>query len=113
MHAWPSYVLGAEVLFSNEPTIQMGVWGDGNVMEGGNGISLDISVTVKDGERVAEVDAAKVAAMFKCTANAGDWTDAAALETSVTSMDSQEGELRYRVGVSAGTARCAFLRIVP
>ena len=62
-HAWPLYALGAEGLFENEPSITLGGVSVETGEEGKRdaaGTILKVSVTVKDGDQVVDVDAAKV-----------------------------------------------------
>ena len=124
-HAAAAYLLGAEELFDNEPTIVItGVsMGDGEGIvatqtRGGatlygqaRSASMTVSVVVKDGERAVAVDAAKVAAMFEATSDLGDWAGAAKLTPSVEVLEGDGSTMRFRVTPGDGTAPSAFLRI--
>ena len=68
-------------------------------------------MTVKDGESVVEVDAAKVAVLFECTGDLGDWTGEASLEAAVAKKEAEGNVLRFEVTPGGGTAKWAFLRI--
>ncbi|MBR5549555.1 MAG: leucine-rich repeat domain-containing protein, partial [Kiritimatiellae bacterium] len=127
-HAAAAYLLGAEELFDNEPTIVItGVeMGDGAASASflnRNGLLLadaqkrvppacmTVSVVVKDGERVVAVDASKVAAMFEATSDLGDWNGAAKLTPTVQVLEGDGATMRFRVTPGDGTATRAFLRI--
>ena len=112
-HAWPSYALGAEGLFENEPSITLGGVSVETGEEGKRdaaGTILKVSVTVKDGEQVVEVDAAKVAALFECTSDLSDWTGEAALMPMVEEKGVEGEAMRFEVTPGGGVER-AFLRI--
>lgn len=69
-----------------------------------------VSVTVKDGEKIAAVDAEKVAALFECTGDLTDWAGAA-LKVSVEPQEGEGEAMRFWVTPEEeGTSR-AFLRI--
>lgn len=113
VHAWPSYVLGAEGLFENEPSITLGgmsVETGGEGQRDAEGTIIKVSVTVKDGEQVVNVDAAKVAALFECTSDLADWTGEAALMPTVTERGGEGETLLFEVTPGRGVER-AFLRI--
>ena len=107
-HAWISYALGAEGLFENEPAIVLGA-----VSVEGGGASVGVSVSVKDGERDAEVDAAKVAGMFEATGSLVDWEGDAKLSATATPTGSEGVTMQFEVVPGDGTARAVFLRIAP
>lgn len=102
-HAWISYVLGADGLFENEPTIQIG----------GVAIALEVRVIVNDGEREVLVDADKVAGMFEATGDAGDWGGEGRLPAVAMPTGADGAEMRFKVLPGDGTAGAAFLRIAP
>ena len=112
-HAWPTYLLGAEALFENEPTITLG---GGAVETGGEGQRdvagpiMKVSVTVKDGEQVVQGDPEKVAALFECTSDLADWTGEASLTPTVTEKGVEGEALLFEVTLGRGVER-AFLRI--
>ena len=104
-------MLGAERLFENEPMVEIGelAISDG---ESAGTTAMTVAVTVKDGERVASVDAAKVAAMFEVTSDLGDWNGAAKLTPTVTTTGTDaSGKMTFVVTPGDGTATRAFLRI--
>lgn len=102
-HAWISYALGADGLFGNEPTIQIG----------GVAVALEVRVIVNDGEREVLVDADKVAGMFEATGDAGDWNGTGRLPASVMQTSVDGTSMQFKVVPGDGTAGAAFLRIVP
>ena len=114
-HAWPSYVLGAESLLENEPTIEfesMGVCSSDGGSPGVASPAMTVTVTVKDGERAVAVDQEKVAAMFEATGDLGDWTGAAKLTPAVTTSGTDaNGKMTFVVTPGDGAAAKAFLRI--
>ena len=112
-HAWASYLLGADILFENEPTIQIGGLSLDGGAEGSRapGTSWEIRVTVKDGENVASVDADKVAALFEATRQLGDWTEASLLPLSVTAKGSDGDTILFDVTPAEESAPSAFLRL--
>ena len=102
-------MLGAERLFENEPTIEIGELVLG---EGAGTTAMTVAVTVKDGESTVAVDAEKVAAMFEATGDLGDWNGAAKLTPTVTiSGTDASGKMTFVVTPGGGTASRAFLRI--
>ena len=107
-HAWISYALGAEVLFENEPTILLGA-----ALLEGEGASLEVSVTVNDGENAATVDAGKVAGMFVATSDLGDWAGPGKLVVTATQTGSDGATMRFAVTMGDGTDKAAFLRLAP
>ena len=110
-HAAAAYLLGAERLFENEPTVEIGelAIADG---ESVGTTAMTVAVTVKDGESAVAVNAAKVAAMFEATGDLGDWTGAAKLTPTVTpSSTDSSGKMTFVVTPGDGTASKAFLRI--
>ena len=112
-HAWPSYALGAEELFENEPVVVLDLptasEGAESAKRDASGAKWEVSVTVKDGEKIAAVDAEKVAALFECTGDLTDWVGAA-VKVSVEPQAGEGEEMRFRVTPEEGTRR-AFLRI--
>ena len=110
-NAAAAYLLGAERLFENEPTVEIGelTISDG---ESAGTTAMTVAVIVKDGERVATVDAAKVAAMFEATGDLVDWNGAARLTPTVTITGTDaSGKMTFVVTPGDGTAARAFLRI--
>ena len=116
-HAAAAYLLGAERLFENEPTIEIGELSVATVapMSGGEGAAatqMIVAVIVKDGERVVAVDAEKVTAMFEATGDLGDWNGAAKLTPTVSQFwIDANGKMSFTVMPGDGTASRAFLRI--
>ena len=110
-HAAAAYLLGAERLFENEPTVEIGelAIADG---ESAGTTAMTVAVTVKDGESAVAVSAANVAAMFEATGDLGDWTGAAKLTPTVTPTGTDaSGKMTFVVTPGDGTASKAFLRI--
>ena len=111
-HAAAAYLLGAERLFENEPTVEIGELAIGERSSGTLAPTMTVAVTVKDGESAVAVDAEKVAAMFEATGDLGDWTGAAKLIPTVTpSGTDASGKMTFVVTPGDGTASKAFLRI--
>ena len=116
-NAAAAYLLGAEKLFENTPKVEFGevaVLCDDDVAHQ-DGISVSLSVTVRDGEEAVACTAEKVAAMFEATSDLGDWNGAAKLSPSVTVEEPAAGDsaatMRFKVTPGDGTAPQAFLRI--
>ncbi len=110
-HAAAAYLLGAERLFENEPTVEIGELAivDG---ESAGTMAMTVAVTVKDGESAVTVSAAKVAAMFEATGDLGDWNGAVKLTPTVTTSGTEaSGKMTFVVTPGDGTAAKAFLRI--
>ena len=110
-HAAAAYLLGAERLFENEPTVEIG---ELSIAEGESvgTTAMTVAVTVKDGESAVAVSAAKVAEMFEATGDLGDWTGAAKLTPTVTTSGTDaSGKMTFVVTPGDGTAVKAFLRI--
>ena len=110
-HAAAAYLLGAERLFVNEPTVEIGELAIVDGESAGTTV-MTVAVTVKDGANAVAVDAAKVAAMFEATGDLGDWTGAAKLTPTVTTSGTDaSGKMTFVVIPGDGTAAKAFLRI--
>jgi hypothetical protein len=110
-HAAAAYLLGAERLLENEPTVEIDELA---VADGENAgtTAMTVAVTVRDGESAVAVNAAKVAAMFEATGDLGDWTGAAKLTPTVTTTGTDaSGKMTFVVTPGDGTASKAFLRI--
>jgi uncharacterized repeat protein (TIGR02543 family) len=111
-HAADSYLLGAESLLENEPTVEFSdvdVGGDsGDESEKG---AITLSVTVKDGDDAVKVAEAKVAEMFEATSDIGDWDGEAKLTPEVDVLEGNGNTMRFKVKPGDGTATRAFLRI--
>ena len=110
-HAASAYLLGAERLFENEPTVEIGEFAIAEGESAGT-TAMAVSVTVKDGENAVKCTAEKVKEMFEATGDLGDWTGAAKLTPTVTtSGDDASGKMTFVVTPGDGTASKAFLRI--
>lgn len=109
-HAAAAYLLGAERLFENEPTVAIDelVVSDG---ESAGTTAMIVSATIKDGDQTVTVDASKVAAMFEATSDVTDWSGAAKLTPEVVVEDGEGEPMRFKVMPGDGTAPRAFLRI--
>ena len=125
-NAAAAFLLGAESLFENAPTIEMGemaVATSATLQEGGGQgagrpTEVTVSVTVKDGDNAVVCAADKVKDMFEATADLGDWNGAAKLEPTVTVVEGDGSEagdanspMRFTVVPGDGTATRAFLRV--
>ena len=115
-HAAAAYLLGAERLFENEPTVEFGEVeiGDGTSGTSGTGDrgTITVSVTVKDGEEAVKCAAEKVKAMFEATCDLGDWNGAAKLSPTVTTSGTDaSGKMTFVVIPGDGAVNRAFLRI--
>ena len=111
-HAAAAYLLGAERLFENEPTVEIAEVAIGERSSGTLAPTMTVAVTVKDGESAVAVNAAKVAAMFEATGDLGDWNGAAKLMPTVTTSGTDaSGKMTFTVIPGDGTAAKAFLRI--
>lgn len=106
-HAAAAFMLGAERLLENEPTVEIGEV----AVAAGNARDMAITVTVKDGERAVAVDAAKVVAMFEATSDLGDWNGEAKLVPTVTVEEGDGATMRFTVTPGDGSSQRAFLRI--
>ena len=110
-YAAAAFLLGAERLFENEPTVEIGELAivDG---ESAGTTAMTIAVTVKDGESVVKCVAEKVASMFEATSDLVDWTGTAKLTPTVTTSGTDaSGKMTFVVTPGDGTAAKAFLRI--
>ena len=110
-HAAAAYLLGAERLFENEPTVEIGELAivDG---ESAGTTAMTVAVTVKDGESAVAVSVANVAAMFEATSDLGDWDGAAKLTPTVTvSGTDSNGKMTFNILPGVGLGTRAFLRI--
>jgi len=115
-NAAAAYLLGAERLFENAPTVAIEEvsLGDSDEMGGGvgaNGSTMTLAVTVKDGEVPVSCVAAKVKALFEATSDLGDWTGAAKLTPTVNVEAGEGATMRFTVTPGDGTQPRAFLRI--
>lgn len=106
-HAGDSFALGAEKVFGNDPKVEVS---SASVSASG---TMEIVVTVKDGEEVVAVASGKVAEMFEATNDLADWKSAETkLEPHVT--DKTQGvssSVTFTVTPGDGTSDKAFLRI--
>lgn len=116
-----SYMLGAERLFANVPTVEIGAIEVADVTAGTDGASgteasrmVAVSVVVKDDGMAVKCDAGKVAGMFVATSDLGDWDGAAKLypkvEVAAGTGNADDLEMRFTVALDTIPAQ-AFLRI--
>ena len=112
-HAAVSYMLGANVLFDSEPTIDLSdvEVDDGSGDESDKG-AITLSVTVADGGNPVAVASERVAAMFEATSSLGDWYGESKLTPTVEILEGDGATMRFRVKPGDGTAKSAFLRIM-
>ena len=116
-----SWLLGAEKLFVNEPTItisEMSVAGNDGFAGNGDvappdGVAFTLTVTVTDGENPVAVASEKVRGMFEATSDLSDWDGPHRLVPGVTEITGGSGStLRFRVVPdSTGNSDRAFLRV--
>ena len=120
-----AFLLGAERLLENAPTIEIGevtVTTSATLPSGGLGTDrpteMTVSVTVKDGDDVVQCAAEKVKEMFEATTDLGDWNGTARLEPTVTVADGADSaardsrfHMRFTIMPRDGTAARAFLRV--
>ena len=111
-HAAISYMLGANVLFDSEPTIELSdvEVDDGSGHESDKGVII-LSVTVTDGGNPVAVASEKVASMFEATSSLGDWDGEAKLIPTVEVLDGDGATMRFKVKPGDGKSTSAFLRI--
>ena len=111
-HAAISYMLGANVLFDSEPTIELSdvEVDDGSGDESDKGVII-LSVTVTDGGNPVAVASEKVASMFEATSSLGDWDGEAKLIPTVEVLDGDGATMRFKVKPGDGKSTSAFLRI--
>ena len=111
LHAEAAYLLGAERLFENEPTVEIGELAIAEGESAGTTV-MTVAVTVKDGENAMKCAAEKVKEMFEATGDLGDWNGAAKLTPTVTPTGTDaSGKMTFVVTPGDGTAAKAFLRI--
>jgi hypothetical protein len=112
-HVWPSYALGAETLFENEPDVQIAGFTPetGAIQRSAEGFTWEVRVTVKDGENEVSVDADKVAALFEASRQIGDWTEGSLLPLSVTATGTDGGTLLFEATLAGDAEPGAFLRL--
>ena len=107
-YAGDSYAFGVTELFSNVPEV---LFTDIAVSANEPG-TMDVAVTVKDGEASKPVSSEKVAEMFEATTNAADWTETARVEPHVTDRTKAVATpVAFMVKPGDGTSDKAFLRI--
>ena len=106
-HSAAAYLLGATKLFGYAPTITLGALSTGS----GSDSAFTVEVSVKDGERLMDVDAAKIAAMFEATSSLNDWSGSSKLTPTVTIEEDTNSAMRFRILPGSGSARQVFIRI--
>ncbi len=113
-NAATAFLLGAERLFENAPTIELGdveISRQDGGSPGQEGVSVMLSVAVKDGEIPVVCAAEKVASMFEATSDLGDWDGEAKLVPTVTVEEESSTMMRFTIVPGDGTASRAFLRV--
>lgn len=113
-NAAAAFLLGAERLFENAPTVELGdlsVGEDGTSGTEESKGTISVAVSVKDGEDSVACDAEKVADMFEATSDLGDWDGAGKLAPKVEVIGVVDGKMRFKVTPGDGSASSAFLRI--
>ena len=117
-NAAAAYLLGAERLFENAPTIEFGSVevrrqnldapsGGGGAVES---CQLTFSVVVKDGEEAVACAANKVAAMFEATGDLGDW-NGSKLTPAVEQLGTVDGAMRFKVMPPTTAGSSFFMRV--
>jgi hypothetical protein len=110
-HSAAAYLLGADRLLENEPTVEIGELAIAEGESAGT-TAMTVAVTVKDGENAVKCAAEKVKEMFEATGDLGDWTGAAKLAPTVKTYSTDaSGKMTFVVTPGDGTANRAFLRI--
>lgn len=106
-YAGDSFALGAEKVFENEPKVEVS---SAKMSDSG---TMEIAVTVKDGEAVVAISSEKVAEMFEATSDLADWNSAETkLEPHVTDKtQGVDSPVMFEVTPGDGTSDKAFLRI--
>lgn len=116
-HAWASYVLGADTLLENEPTIRFvdfaaGARATAAATRDAAFGTLTVRVRVMDGGKIAKVDARKVQALFRTTADVSDWAKDAEVEYEVVGSEAgADGTLSFTVRVKDTGSGRAFLGV--
>ena len=109
-HAWASYALGATTLFENEPTIRIAGLAMGTAPKASRAVpgTMTVRVLVRDGDTIATVDAAKVAALFRASSDLRDWNLVPIAEGVGTD---ETGTMTFTIQIGDGTLPAAFLGI--
>ena len=108
-HAGDSFAFGVKDLFENAPEVR---FTDVSVNTNASG-TLDVTVTVKDGDEPKPVKSENVAQMFEATTNVADWTEGR-VEAEVadrTGTKEVTTPVKFTVTPGGGTSEKAFLRI--
>ena len=106
-HAGDSFAFGVEELFENAPEVR---FTDVSVNTNASG-TLDVAVTVKDGDSPKRVSSENVAQMFEATTDVADWTEGR-VEANVTDRTKKVATpVEFTVTPGDGTSEKAFLRI--
>ena len=113
-HAAVSWLLGAEMLFINDPKITIGETSVLCAENGeGGGVTFSLEVLVNDGNKIIKVASTKVAKMFEATSDLNDWYCEAKLSPVVIDLtDGSDTRLRFRVVPdNMGRSDRVFLRV--
>lgn len=114
-NAAAAFLLGAERLFNNAPTVELGeveLVADDGGSAGTSPLAVTLSVTVKDGSDPVAVASEKVKQMFEATSDLSNWYGTAKLTPTVTPITGGQGSvLKFKVKPGDGTSVKAFLRI--
>lgn len=107
-HAAASWKLGAAEPLANEPVAVLGLPTDVDVVGG----ATVVSVAVRDGDEVAEVDSERVAGMIETAASPLDWSEENRLSPSIEATSAgDDGELRFSVVPGEEGMPAAFFRL--
>jgi hypothetical protein len=63
-----------------------------------------------DGDRLRDVNAEKVAAMFEATSNLNNWSGSSKVTPSVTTEEVSAKTMRFRILPGSGTLRQIYIR---
>jgi len=114
-----AFLLGAERLFENRPTIKIVEVAVGEKWSQGLG-TMTMSVVVKDGDETVQCAAEKVKDMFEAVSDLSVWSEGRRVEDNVSCQmpltvtideSSSPSAMRFKMTPGDGTADKAFLRM--
>ena len=98
--------LGAETEFRNEPAIAFGA---ADVIPADGGLTLRVTVAVRDGNAVKAVDPDKVKAYLEATDNLSDWSGGAIGFEVMSAVRNADGTMEFTLKFAGASPR-AFVR---